>query len=380
MGRHLWALRPEADPFFLKKLRRQHPLLSLLCGCFPAATKERAQTCRKTRLCCCCGWGFLEVVEAVCNGMFGTGALCLFAALVLQWNMRVSYVTSEGKAVGVVVPLLGFCLCGALWASDAILGCCGPSFSPSRSWANFRPKATESKEDVEARAEEDMRGHYCFRHCARGRCCGKFARSRWPREVAKEAYSRQERVPREQWERWEEELDRAPTPGAAAPAPPAPAALELTTRQVQPLRSVIEAEMKNFGGSIESTINRSVGGESSASSDTCPRPSRVVHTLALGDLSGGVADNAVMETRGELRRPLPEGSEREHHRFDRRAEMWILEGDDDAKRWCLDDILHLGDAANRNVKLDGWQDTVPLGDILNPREVVHTITTRRIPT
>ena len=225
-----------------------------------------------------------------------------------------------------------------------------------------------------------MRGHYCFRHCARGRCCGKFARSRWPREVAKEAYSRQERVPREQWERWEEELDRAPTPGAAAPAPPAPAALELTTRQVQPLRSVIEAEMKNFGGSIESTINRSVGGESSASSDTCPRPSRVVHTLALGDLSGGVADNAVMETRGELRRPLPEGSEREHHRFDRRAEMWILEGDDDAKRWCLDDILHLGDAANRNVKLDGWQDTVPLGDILNPREVVHTITTRRIPT
>lgn len=191
---------------------------------------------------------------------------------------------------------------------------------------------------------------------------------------------REERVPREGplgWKRWEREP--ASTTSSAQPSPgtlpPVPSVRPLD--HPSPLREVIEAEMKNFGGSIESTILRWVGGES----DDCPRAARVVHTLKLGEepsISIGGADPTTVETQGELRRPLPGGREREHHLFDRTQKVWIL-NDETTNPFSLDELDKKEDAASDDqVSLlsDGASaQKILLSDILSPREVAHTIRT-----
>ena len=131
VGRQLWALRPESDPFFLRKLRKQH------CS-------------------------FLQKVEHLCNGSFGVGAISLFAAMLLQWNMRVAYGSTTGRVFSFVLPLLGAAILFVVWVADVVLGrCVGPSFDATKPTRN-KTRGIDTEEDAEIILEEK---YCCRKYC-----------------------------------------------------------------------------------------------------------------------------------------------------------------------------------------------------------------------
>ena len=165
VGRQLWALRPESDPFFLRKLRKQH----------------------------CC---FLTVVEYLCIGSFGVGAISLFAAMLLQWNMRVAYGSTTGRVFSFVLPLLGAAILFVIWVVDVVLGCVGPSF-PATEPTRKKTRGIDTEKDAKISLEKQ----YCCR-----KCCLEYAKKKkwcctsnmW--EPLKGGYLERRKA---QWKEWE---------------------------------------------------------------------------------------------------------------------------------------------------------------------------------